>query len=88
MCSPRHACRTDNTRGRAAAVVDQDRVSQSHIVSHEIAGLVVPDTDPARSLMGCLRQIVDGKDMGLRFHQPAGGIRGLSWLSGGFLHAG
>jgi hypothetical protein len=48
--------------------IEQHRVADAHLVSHEIARLVIPHALPARDVIA--REIVNGVGGGLAFHQP------------------
>ena len=51
-------------------MVEEDPVADKHLVTHEIARLIIADSPPGRGFAGRLGQIIDAEDTGFRFHQP------------------
>src|SRR5262249_41092172 len=63
-----HLGHTVNAHGLRVAVVKTHPIANSHIVPHEIAGLIVAHTVPAS--LPIAPQVSDGIDPRFRFHQP------------------
>src|SRR5262249_16566525 len=68
VCFAHHLGNTVNAHGLRVGVVKKGPIANSHIVSHEIAGLIVAHTIPTG--LPITPQVSDGVDPRFRFHQP------------------
>ena len=68
---------TRDTRFRAARMIEKNRVPDAHLVTHEIARLIVAHAVPIYGLIGKSRQIIDRNVRRLGLHQPVAHVSEL-----------
>jgi len=82
--------RAGHGRRISARMIKQHPVADLHLVTHEIAGLIIPHTAPACGLPRASGQVLDRKTLRLRFHEPTGSRlgHGMGNSGGGYLELG
>src|SRR5579859_2586987 len=59
-----------DSRLRTTRVVEENAIADHHLITHEIARLIVAHTPPRRGLARRSRQIIDAEHPGFGLHQP------------------
>ena len=59
-----------NAGFRTAGVIEQDAITDAHVVAHEIARLVVTHAGPGQRALRRSERMIDARLVGLGFHQP------------------